>query len=595
VSPLIARERVWAAPPGLLPAHCWPSGACRIAFDYDVPKSPPEKELGILVRGGWEDAFEFFLLKDGRLEVRRTSLPYAPTSRSFAAPRPLPAGRTVHVELVYDWRTVSVKVDGETVVSAPLDPIRVHGNCRARVGAGVRNLVINGLESGNRDLPEMVRARAARVLLADDPAKLPSVLADPSRRVREAAFGYGLKIPAERFAAALKGASPELTRALVARLVQDGAKAQVGAIAACAEGSDDETAAAIARALGALGGAAEVCVLETLRARGGVVEAAAEEALCDMAGIGELVFARAEQDPAWLGIAAKRAERKLLGRWRPFIAHADPKVRKAAWKAFGKMIDESTFAEASRWYAEVKEPEAETAAHALWRVVKERGEKRNEALIALWRRATPAGRPAVEGLVNRANALGAFDVWMKVVEAGGADAAAAKRAYVALADQTLAGAETVAAETSREKWSATASRNGDRVRRAFDGDPATRWETGWKPKGQWFALDLGGSFFVESVTLDAGKSPNDTPKGCDVYVSRNGVDWTGPVATCDDKTVGKTEFAVARGARHLKFVARGENPSFFWSIHEIAVKTGVDRGWVERVRTAAAKFRGEVK
>jgi len=446
-----------------------------------------------------------------------------------------------------------------------------------------------------RELPEMTRACAARVLLADDPAKLGVVLADPSRRVREAAFGPGLRIPAERFAAALPGASPALTRALVARLAQDGAKAQAGAVAACAAGADDETAVAIARALGQLGGVAEVPVVERLRARGGAVAKEAEEALADMDGIGELVFARAAQEKAWLDIAARRAERQFLPSWRAFIAHGDAKVRKAAWKAFGKMIDESTFAEASAWFAAVRPEEAEAAANALWRVVKERDAERNAALLALWRRTTPAGRPAIEELVQRANGMGAFDVWEGVVAAGGPDAPDAKKAYGALAEKVLGGEAVMTAAPKREKWSATASRNPGRAKNAFDGKPETRWDTGWKPKGQWFALDLGETFFVETVTLDVAKSPRDTPKGCDVYVSRNGEDWEGPVATCDEKTEKKSVFAIARRARHLKFVARGEDPRHFWSIHEIDVKAGVDKALLAKVKALAEKYRGEMK
>lgn len=448
---------------------------------------------------------------------------------------------------------------------------------------------------GRRDLPEMVRACAARVLLAADAAKLAAVLADPSKRVRQAAFGRGLKIPAAQFAAALKGASPEVTRALVARLAQDGAKECVDAVAACAEGSDDETAEAVVRALGVLGGPAQVSVLEKLHAKGGPVGTAAEEALSDMTGIGDLVFDRAAQDSAWLGIAAKRAERKLLPRWKPFIGHADAKVRKAAWKSFGKMIDETTLTEVSAWFAAVRAEEAETAANALWRVVKEQGGDRNATLIALWRKTTPAGRAAMESLVSRANALGAFDVWAKVAAAGDVDAAAAKKVYVALADKVLGGAAVTAAEPKREKWTATASRNADRAKFAFDGKPETRWETGWKPKDQWFALDLGDSFFVETVTLDVEKSPRDTPKGGEVYVSQNGTDWEGPVATCDDKTEKKTVFTVARGARHLKFVALGEDPHLFWSIHEIEVKAGVDKARIANIQATAETFRKEVK
>ncbi len=445
------------------------------------------------------------------------------------------------------------------------------------------------------DLPEMVRACAARVLLADDPARLPAILADPSRRVREAAFGRGLKIPAKQFAASLKGVSPELVRALVARLAQDGAKDCAAAVAACAEGADDETAAAVACALGALGGPAQMPVLQKLYARGGSVGVAAEDAMSEMEGIGAMVFDLAAQDVKWLGVAARRSERKLLPRWHAFIAHADAKVRKAAWRSFGKQIDETMFEQASAWFAAVRAEEATVAANTLWRIVKDRGTAKNDTLIALWRKTTPPGREAVAALVNRTNALTAFGVWEKVIAAGGTDAPVAKRIYVELANKVLGNAVVTAAEPKREKWTASASRNPDRAKFAIDGKPETRWDSGWRPKNQWFAIDLGDSFFVVTATLDVEKSPRDTPKGGELYVSQNGTDWDGPVATCDDKTEKKTVFNVGRGARHLKFVATGEDQNLYWSIHEIEVKAGVDRELLAKIQKMADGFRQEVK
>ncbi|MGN0847852.1 MAG: ThuA domain-containing protein [Kiritimatiellia bacterium] len=442
-------------------------------------------------------------------------------------------------------------------------------------------------------LPETLRACAARALLAANPNALARVLADPSRTVRAAAFGRGLRIPSTAFAAALTGASPVLKRAIVARLVQDGARDCVGAVVALADDPDEETVAAAASALGSLGGAAELPVLEKLMARGGAVGTAATDALTEMPGIGRLVFDHAATNPALLGIAARRAESKLVACWEPFLTGGDAKARKTAWRTFGKTLSEATFPQACAWFANVGPEEAETAANALWRVVKERSH-RNAALIELWTRAKEPGRAAMADLISQTNGLGAFDVWEKLA-ADPASAAAAKKTYVALAEKVLGTAATTTAEPKREKWRATASRNPDRVRSAFDGKPETRWETGWKPKDQWFALDLGDSFFVDEVTLDTEKSANDTPKGAAVYISQNGADWEGPVATCDEKTRARTTFRIGRGTRHLKFVALGEDSGYFWSIHEIAVKAGVDKDRIAKIRAMAEAFRREVK
>jgi hypothetical protein len=58
--------------------------------------------------------------------------------------------------------------------------------------------------------------------------------------------------------------------------------------------------------------------------------------------------------------------------------------------------------------------------------------------------------------------------------------------------------------------------------RAYDGKPETRWSTGFRSKGVWYALDLGGRVFVDEGTLDTEKSPHDTPAFCDVFVSLDG-------------------------------------------------------------------------
>ena len=95
-----------------------------------------------------------------------------------------------------------------------------------------------------RDLPDTLRATAARVLLAADPATFNEVLADKSKNVRQAAFGLGLAIPPASFAKALPGATPCLQRAIIAHLAQANAKCCKKAVVDMTTSSDEETAAA---------------------------------------------------------------------------------------------------------------------------------------------------------------------------------------------------------------------------------------------------------------------------------------------------------------------------------------------------------------
>ena len=75
-----------------------------------------------------------------------------------------------------------------------------------------------------------------------------------------------------------------------------------------------------------------------------------------------------------------------------------------------------------------------------------------------------------------------------------------------------------------------------------------------------------------------------------MFVSMDGADWQGPVATCDDKTEKTTLFRLGCAARHVKIVQNGERPSNYWSIHEIDVKAGVDKERLEKIRKTAAAF-----
>ena len=201
-----------------------------------------------------------------------------------------------------------------------------------------------------KDLSDTLRAVAARVVLMDDPSAFLEVVSDPAKKVRQAAFGRGLAIPSGELRKALAGAAPERACAILARLAQDGAKDCVKEVAARVVDPNEDVAAAACVALGVLGSVADVDVLNGARKRGGAVGKAAEEALTSLPGAGEKLFELAAKDKALLSVAAKRAELKLLPRWKPFIASPDAATRKAAWKAFGAMASPATEAEVKTWF-----------------------------------------------------------------------------------------------------------------------------------------------------------------------------------------------------------------------------------------------------
>jgi len=120
---------------------------------------------------------------------------------------------------------------------------------------------------------------------------------------------------------------------------------------------------------------------------------------------------------------------------------------------------------------------------------------------------------------------------------------------------------------------AKASRNDGTAHRALDGKPGTRWDTGrgMKP-GDWFVLDMGVENTISGLTLDAANSPNDYPRGYEVYVSFDGGSWGKPVVTGKGtKPVTEIRFGKQVRARFIKIVQTGSSDSWFWSIHELTV------------------------
>ena len=443
-----------------------------------------------------------------------------------------------------------------------------------------------------RDLTEMLRANAARVLLAADASVLADVLDDPSGKVRQAAFGRGLAIPSEAFVKVMEGRPPKIKCAILARLAQDGAKQFAKKVAVFVSDSDEDIAVAACTALGCLGGAADADVLNEARKRGGTVGKAAEAALENLPGAGERIFARAANDTSLLSIAAKRAELKLLPKWKAFVASPDATVRKAAWKAFGAMASPATEATIKTWFLSIRDEEAGAAGNVFWgHVVKPLDAKgREKSILDAWRAGSPAARRKAQELLSRDRGLDALDTWERLA-ADATFGAAAKKVYCEIAREALAGG-TAEKVPPKPQWKCAASRSngGDKPERACDGKPETRWSTGFHSKGVWFTLDLGSRAFVDTVTLDTTKSPHDTPAWCDVFVSLDGETWKGPVATCDDKTEKTTLFRLGCAVRHVKFLQKEERPSNYWSIHEIDVKAGVDKERVEKIRKTAAAF-----
>ena len=445
--------------------------------------------------------------------------------------------------------------------------------------------------------PAWLRAAATRVLVKADASFFPTALADKSKLVCQAAISAACCVPNATLEAELrKTKCPCAKVALLNKLAAKRAKECVKTVAAFVADADEDVSVAALEAIGALGGPADVPAILSARSRGGAVAAKADEVLAEMGGIGDKIFELAKGDIGYLAVAAKRGETKNLKGWEQFIKAADPKTRKAAWRAFGKISTPETLAASLAWLGAVGAEEADVAKTAAWHAL--RGlpaAERDEKMWKAWRAAGEDGRKAIEDLVFRANGIDAFDFWKKHIDAAGSSSVqrAAKKAYVATAAIIEADITKGAKKADSTKWKASASRDGHNVKNAFDGNDNSRWTSGMNPKGVWYALDFGEKLFVDEVTLDTTKSAGDTPRGCEVFVSDDGTNWTGPVAACDENTQKTTSFRIGKATRHLKFVALESRQGLHWSIHEIEVKAGVDEAKVKKIKATAAQYRQE--
>jgi RHS repeat-associated protein len=127
---------------------------------------------------------------------------------------------------------------------------------------------------------------------------------------------------------------------------------------------------------------------------------------------------------------------------------------------------------------------------------------------------------------------------------------------------------------SRTGWVATASGTGgtDTPDKAIDGNGTSRWDNGAnQANGQTFTLDMGAAQVVNQLTLDAGSSTGNYPRGYSVALSSDGTTFGTPVATGTGSTQLVTINFLTQAARAIRITQTGTASSNHWSIHEINV------------------------
>ena len=120
---------------------------------------------------------------------------------------------------------------------------------------------------------------------------------------------------------------------------------------------------------------------------------------------------------------------------------------------------------------------------------------------------------------------------------------------------------------------------------AIDGTLATRWSTGAaQGPGQFFEIDFGGFVQLRQITLNSSGSVGDYPRGYQVEVSTDDVDFSRVIAaaTVDIPPVGDLvtiDFPL-HSARFLRIEQTGVAGNW-WSIHELGLDCQVPSGAVD--------------
>ncbi len=129
---------------------------------------------------------------------------------------------------------------------------------------------------------------------------------------------------------------------------------------------------------------------------------------------------------------------------------------------------------------------------------------------------------------------------------------------------------------------------------AFDGNPATIWHTEWKnaidPLPHQLYLDLGSAYEIsELVYLPRQVGTNGTITKCEIYVSRDGIDWGSAVAAVT-LAADSTEKRIALTPKIGQFIAlvvrKTINNKPFASAAEINVRGSCDIPYIKILQPA---------
>jgi len=136
------------------------------------------------------------------------------------------------------------------------------------------------------------------------------------------------------------------------------------------------------------------------------------------------------------------------------------------------------------------------------------------------------------------------------------------------------GSSTSLTALSRAGWVATGSYTAEAPGLSIDGDPNTRWSSGAaQSNGQYLQVDMLSAKTFKQLTIDAGTSVNDYPRGYQVFVSNDGASWGSAVASGAGSTASSVTTVTfsQQTARFIKVVQTGTANPYWWSVYEFNV------------------------
>lgn len=132
-------------------------------------------------------------------------------------------------------------------------------------------------------------------------------------------------------------------------------------------------------------------------------------------------------------------------------------------------------------------------------------------------------------------------------------------------------------EINRDSWSVSSNKNAAGSFSAIDGDAGTRWSTRERQNdGQYFQVDFNEQHTINRVVLDTSGSSNDYPRGYELQVSTNGLNFTTIAAGVPSASGITTINFSDRTAGMIRITQTGSDNRFWWSIHELNVFEGED-------------------